>query len=290
MQSMTGFGHAERSTQEMDLAVDIKTVNGRFLDVVARLPKELAAFETALRKEVQSRLSRGRVEVFVNLTLKTSGQLELNESLVHNYLGLVDRLRSMGLEGEARLTDLLDLPGVLIPSAPEVSSERTLQTFLDAAWEALDKVLSVRQAEGEILKIDLKTRLGHLAEITGKIAEGSRQMTDYYREKLWKRVRELTQDQGVDENRLFQEVLHYSERSDISEEITRLRSHIERFRRYLEQTEEGQVGKNLDFLCQEMNREMNTILSKSALAELVEIAVEGKAEIEKMREQVQNVE
>ena len=290
MRSMTGFGQAKRSTEELDLVVEIKTVNSRYLDLNLRVPREVTSLEPRLRKEVQSRLNRGRVELHFELHPKSGNHHDLNETLVENYLAVAEKARSLGAKGELDVSSILQLPGVFVQHEVELSSEGVLETFVEALREALEKVVSTRSNEGEALKKDFQGRLEKLIGLTKRIAEEAEQILDYYREKLKNRVQKLTQEQHLDENRLAQEILHYADRSDIAEEITRLRSHVSQFEEYLTGSEDEAVGRRLDFISQEMGREMNTILSKSPLPAISQLAVEGKTEIEKIREQVQNVE
>ncbi len=290
MRSMTGFGQATRSTEEMDLAVEIKTVNSRYLDLNLRVPRELSSLEPQLRKEVQSHLDRGRVELHFELHSKSGNHHDLNEALVENYLSVAERVRSMGAKGELDVSSVLQLPGVFVPHEVELSPDGIFESVMEALREALEKVVNTRSNEGAALKQDFQGRLENLMKLTDRIAEEAEQILEYYREKLKNRVEKLTQEQHLDENRLAQEILHYADRSDIAEEITRLRSHVSQFQEYLSGSGNEAIGRRLDFISQEMGREMNTILSKSPLPAISELAVEGKTEIEKIREQVQNVE
>ena len=289
MRSMTGFGQAALSAEEVGVAVEIRTVNSRYLDLKVRLPKELVSLEREIRKELESLLVRGRVDVHVDLVIKRSDQYDLNQTLVDNYLVLAEKARSLGAVGEVDVSSLLQLPGVVIPRQVDSTSEPVRQAILEVVLEAAGEVIAVRRAEGAALKMDLDKRLSRLAKITDLIAEQTALVQSHYREKLMKRLADLVPEQVVDENRLAQEMVYFADRSDISEEITRLRSHLEQFQVCLD-SEEQVVGRRLDFICQEMGREMNTVLSKSPLAAISEPGVEGKAEIEKIREQVQNVE
>ena len=286
---MTGFGQAALSAEEVGVAVEIRTVNSRYLDLKVRLPKELVSLEREIRKELESLLVRGRVDVHVDLVIKRSDQYDLNQTLVDNYLVLAEKARSLGAVGEVDVSSLLQLPGVVIPRQVDSTSEPVRQAILEVVLEAAGEVIAVRRAEGAALKMDLDKRLSRLAKITDLIAEQTALVQSHYREKLMKRLADLVPEQVVDENRLAQEMVYFADRSDISEEITRLRSHLEQFQVCLD-SEEQVVGRRLDFICQEMGREMNTVLSKSPLAAISEPGVEGKAEIEKIREQVQNVE
>ena len=286
---MTGFGQAALSVEEVGVAVEIRTVNSRYLDLKVRLPKELVSLEREIRKELESLLVRGRVDVHVDLVIKRSDQYDLNQTLVENYLVLAEKARSLGAVGEVDVSSLLQLPGVVIPRQVDSTSEPVRQAILEVVLEAAGEVIAVRRAEGAALKMDLVKRLSRLAKITDLIAEQTALVQSHYRKKLMKRLADLVPEQVVDENRLAQEMVYFADRSDISEEITRLRSHLEQFQVCLD-SEEQVVGRRLDFICQEMGREMNTVLSKSPLAAISEPGVEGKAEIEKIREQVQNVE
>lgn len=272
------------------MAVDIRTTNGRYLDLNIRLPRELVTLEPELRKLVQERVGRSRVEAYLSLSLRSANQYEVDETLVENYVFIATRLRALDIAGELDAATLLQLPGVVKPRHLDPSAPEIYGTAIDVFQEALARLLATRTAEGENLKADLQRRIDTLDSLVEQLAGQAAGIRDYHREKLLQRVRELTAGEVVDENRLAQEVLFYAERADISEELTRLRSHLGRFRKYLEASDHESVGKSLDFLCQEMNREMNTILSKSPLAEICEVGVEGKTEIEKIREQVQNVE
>ena len=271
------------------MAVEIRTVNSRYLDLKVRLPKELVSLEREIRKELESLLVRGRVDVHVDLVIKRSDQYDLNQTLVENYLVLAEKARSLGAVGEVDVSSLLQLPGVVIPRQVDSTSEPVRQAILEVVLEAAGEVIAVRRAEGAALKMDLDKRLSRLAKISDLIAEQTALVQSHYRKKLMKRLADLVPEQVVDENRLAQEMVYFADRSDISEEITRLRSHLEQFQVCLD-SEEQVVGRRLDFICQEMGREMNTVLSKSPLAAISEPGVEGKAEIEKIREQVQNVE
>ncbi len=290
MRSMTGFGQAHHSSQEMDLAVEIKTVNSRYLDLHLHLPRELSSLEPDLRKEVQSFLSRGRVEIHLALNLKSNHQYDLNEALVENYLSAAKKVQSLGAKGALDVSAILQLPGVVAPRQMDLSADGILESTVKVVREGLENVVKARTSEGAALKKDLQDRLEHLAELTRGIAEEAEQVPDYYRKKLRQRIQSLTQEKHVDEHRLAQEILHYAERADIAEEITRLNSHISRFQEDMSASEDQAMGRRLDFLSQEMGREMNTILSKSPLRTISDLGIEGKMEIEKLREQVQNVE
>ena len=290
MQSMTGFGQAAGSTEAAAVSVEIKTVNGRYLDINLRLPKELASVEPDLRKELQRRLGRGRVDVFVNLTLKATDRYELNQSLVQNYMTIADDVRALGVTGSLEVTTLLPLPGVVVSRQMDVDSEGVLETLHTVFRQALDRLIVLREKEGEELRKDLKKRIEKIGRLVESIEGKTDEISSHYRQKLKSRLQELSKSEQIDHNRLSQEVVYYLERSDITEEITRLRSHLGLFLESLAVPEGEVVGRRLDFICQEISREINTVLSKSPLADISEPALDGKTEADKIREQVQNVE
>ncbi|MFB3904439.1 MAG: YicC/YloC family endoribonuclease [Acidobacteriota bacterium] len=289
MQSMTGFGHTEATVGSLTFAVDVKSVNGRFLDINVRLPRELAAVEPEIRAEIQGRLGRGRVDVIVS-TSYAAGQQDVNEPALEAYLAVAAKLNARGIPGELNIGTLLQLPGITSAPLLDYTSPEITSSIRSAVARALEQVVASRRAEGASLLRDLENRIAALRKAVERIASRAAGTRDYYFEKLKQRLDEAIGEQAVDQSRLAQEVIYYVERSDAAEEITRLLSHLDRFGQYLAKSESEHVGKQLDFLCQEMNREMNTILSKSPFADVAQIGVEGKAEIEKIREQVQNVE
>ena len=290
MLSMTGYGQFHRSIDDVDIAVEIKTINSRYLDVNTRLPRELSLLESDIRGEVREKLSRGRVDVFIDVTVNRIYQYELNEALAAHHLSLQERALPLGVEGGLDISTLLQLPGVLVPHQVNYATEEILESILEGVRESVTKVIEVRSREGAELRKDLESRFEKLLGITAGLAELTDGAATYYREKLKRRITDLNLDRPLDENRLAQEVVYYAERADIAEELTRLRSHISQFQELMKSSEERVLGRRIDFICQEMGREMNTILSKSPLAVGGELALEGKTEIDKVREQVQNVQ
>lgn len=290
--SMTGFGAGTGSEGEEEISVELRSVNGKFCEVKARLPRELAALEQGVVRRVKERLGRGNVDVFVRRRSPQglTAVPRVNAALVQAY---ADALReagsAAGLRTEAlEIRDLLGLEGVVSleerpPDLPAV--ERVLATSLDAA---LDRLVEVRRREGEALETDLRGRLGTVRSLTGRIGALSSEAVGAWRDRLTARVNDVLAQGPVDPGRIEQEVVLFADRTDVSEELTRLDAHLEEFARLLER--EGPVGRQLDFLLQEINREVNTTGSKSQVAELARIVVELKAEIERIREQVQNVE
>ena len=285
---MTGYGQASQLLDSLDLSVEVKTLNGRFLDIKLRIPNQLAALESEIRKRVGSHLRRGRVDVSFNLTPKQGTQLELNQVLVEDYRKAADSLHGIGIEGDLKVATLLQLPGVLKPQGFELT-ETLSDRLIETLEQALSEASRSRAVEGRALLQELSRRLSQLAGIVEQIDRQSQQLVEHHRQRLERKIAKLPQPVQVDGNRLAQEVVFYAERSDISEELARLKAHLQRFGEVMEQTGK-RMGKKLDFICQELNREMNTVTSKSGLATISRLAVDGKMEIEKLREQVQNVE
>ncbi|GAB4108128.1 MAG: YicC family protein [Acidobacteriota bacterium] len=289
MQSMTGFGHAERHTSRFQILVDLRTVNSRYFDFKSRLPRELIELENGLRSLIQQRLQRGRIDLHLELRPLAGAAAGLNEEVALRYLQAADRLRELGLQGALAVADMLALPGVVLaPGEVGELDEEVRGSVEDAVREAVAGAWESRRQEGAALKAELDRRRACLAGLVERIAAGAGSVRDHYRRKLEAALEEWGLRASVDENRLLQELVLYVEKSDISEEIARLRSHLVKFESLLDA--DGAVGRDLDFLCQEMNREVNTILAKSVLVDVTEAAVEAKVEIERIREQVQNVE
>ena len=290
MYSMTGFGHTGKSFSGFEVALDVRTLNGRYLDIKLRLPRELIRLESQLRKAVAKRLKRGRVEISVALTYHSKEQYELNPDLVDNYVEMVRRIRERGVPGELDVGTLLQLPEVVALPEYLSSSSELAEAAHEVLAEALDQVLTFRQAEGERLKKQIESRMATLDAVWQEIEAHFKQDAEHRKVRLEEKLRRWLGDQSVDADRLAQEVVFYVGRSDIEEELTRLRVHLERFQEQLSRSEQSSIGRSLDFLCQELNREMNTILSKAAMASISAAALQGKIEIEKLRELVQNVE
>jgi len=292
MKSMTGYGRGSADGENFSVSVDLKTVNNRFLDVHLRLNGELASLEPGIKRQISSRLSRGRVDVTVNFERTSQGGYELNRPLIAGY---VTALRQMQEEfkvgGDLDINILARLPGALQPARDAISDE--VATVIEqAVSEALDELEKMRAQEGETLRVEMADRLTKIETLVPTIEDAAAGLVDAYRQRLQKRIGELLGRNGqlveIDPARLAQEVAYLSDRSDVSEEMVRLRSHLTQFREALDSTAE--TGKMLDFLLQELNREANTTLSKSTDLVIKEAALGIKAEVEKLREQVQNVE
>jgi len=292
MKSMTGFGRGSVAENEYAVSVELKTVNNRFLDVSIRLPGELQPLETIIKRQITNRLSRGRVDVFINYEHSAKVNYDLNRPLISGYLAALKELQEdFDLSGSPDLNVIARLPNVLIPRKEELSEEFVLAVE-NAVNNALNDLEKMRENEGLMLRNELNYRLNEIENRIPPIEESASTVADEYRVRLNKKISDLLAKSDaqieIDQARLAQEVAFLSDRADISEEIQRLRSHIEQFRQIM--AEEKEVGKRLDFLTQELNREANTVASKTNNMVIKENALAIKSEIEKIREQVQNVE
>lgn len=292
MRSMTGFGRGTASGENFTLTVEIKTVNNRFLDISLKLGGELQAVEASIKRAISDRLGRGRVEVNFQYDRTAEVRYELNRSVISGFLAAMKEMQDQfGLTGEPDLNVVARLPNVMTAKKDEIDPE-----FLDgvgaAVSLALEDLEAMRAKEGAMLKAELSGRLDEIERRMPAIVSESATIGDEYQQRLTKRITEMlakseTQIE-IDQARLAQEIAYIADRADISEEIARLTTHIEHFRQIM--NEEKEVGKRLDFLTQELNREANTITSKTGNMVVKENALQIKSEIEKIREQIQNVE
>ena len=289
---MTGFGRGAVVESDFAVTVELKTVNNRFLDVSLRFSSELQPLESTIKRLIGNRLSRGRVEV--NLTYERTSEIiyELNRPMISGYLSAMKKMqKEYDLSGDPDLNVIARLPNVLLPRKDDLSNEFVLGVE-KAVNSALDDFEKMRENEGLMLKDELLFRLNEIENRLPTVESEANNVTEEYRQRLTKRIGELLAKSDsqieIDQSRLAQEVAFLADRCDISEEIQRLRSHLEQFRQILH--EEKEVGKRLDFLTQELNREANTIASKTNNLIVKENALVIKSEIEKIREQVQNVE
>ncbi len=287
---MTGFGHAEGSVDHFEVSVDIKTVNSRYFDFNPKLPRELSSLESAFRKLVQDKLKRGRIDLFVDLKPTKGGQLEINEAMVDSYLQAARQLIDKGIGGSLQVYNMMNLPGVLVSAVHRITSGDAVERLVEIVDEAVTRVDETRCSEGVSLKADLEERLDTISAAIPEIESRLENIKEIFERKFTLKMRELAQELEVDQQRMAQELVYYIEKSDVTEELTRLKSHVQRFRDFLGKSDDQMTGKNLDFLCQELNREANTSRAKSPLPEVTDSAVLIKGEIERIREQVQNVE
>jgi len=292
MKSMTGFGRGAFSSEAFGVTVEIKTVNNRYLDIHLRLGQELSAIEMIVRKRVGARLSRGRVDLNINFDRTGAATYEVNRPLIAGYVQALREIKEeLGLAGEIDVNSLARVPGALT-AARDGFDEGNMAGVESALDQALDSLEQMRASEGAALAAEMRVRITKIEAEVPIIEAAAAGLADAYRQRLQKRVTELiargSQAVELDSGRLAQEVAYLADRSDISEELARLRSHLEQFRSSIDA--DGEVGKRLDFLLQELNREANTVLSKSTEIAIKDSALAIKAEVEKLREQVQNVE
>lgn len=292
MKSMTGYGKAMVAGDDFSVSVDLKTVNNRFLDIHLRVGTELASLEPGIKKRITSRLTRGRVDVSVSLERTAQMVYELNRPLIAGYVNALKQLQhDFEIAGELDINVLARIPGALQPARNGID-ERIVSALDTAVDQALDELERMREQEGEALKTELRDRVRKIESVVPTIEAAAAGLAEAYRVRLQKRIGELLNRGGqvveIDPARLAQEVAYLADRSDVSEEMVRLRSHLTQFQEALDAP--GETGKMLDFLLQELNREANTTLSKSTDLVIKEAGLAIKAEVEKLREQVQNVE
>jgi uncharacterized protein (TIGR00255 family) len=292
MKSMTGYGKGMVAGDDFSVSVDLKTVNNRFLDIHLRVGSELASLEPSIKKRITSRLTRGRVDVTVSLERVAQVAYELNRPLIAGYINALKQLQQdFDIAGELDINVLARIPGALQPARNSID-DRVFTGLERALDQALDELEKMREQEGEALKNELRDRVRKIESLVPVIEASAAGLADAYRLRLQKRIGELLNRGGqiveVDPVRLAQEVAYLADRSDVSEEMVRLRSHLSQFQEALNAP--GEAGKMLDFLLQELNREANTTLSKSTDLVIKEAGLAIKAEVEKLREQVQNVE
>ncbi len=291
IKSMTGFGRGEAADCDRKITVEIKSVNHRYLDINVKMPRKLNFFETAVRTMVKDGICRGKVDVFVtyeDLAERDVG-VRYNPVLARDYLDHLETMAvDLGLDDDIRVSTLARFPDVFTTEEEPADEEAVLNLLKQAFSEALARLSDVRIREGKQLQANLEEKLSHMLTNVDRVEEREPQIMVEYREKLNAKVRELLGNAQIDENRLATEIVLYADKICTDEETVRLRSHILAMRDALKETED--VGRKLDFLAQEMNREANTILSKANDLATSDIGIELKTEIEKIREQVQNVE
>ena len=292
IKSMTGFGRCEVSDGDRKFAVEMKGVNHRYLDVNIRMPKKLNFFETSIRSLLKQRIQRGKVDLFITYEDLSEGQISLkyNEELAKEYVACFRKMEEQfELENDVRTSVLLRCPEVLTMEE-QALDEKELWNGLEKALNgAADQFIETRSLEGENLKRDILEKLEGMLALVGHIEERAPKIMEEYREKLETKVQELLSDTQIEESRIAAEVVIFADKICTDEELVRLRSHIIHMKETLEASESG-VGRKLDFIAQEMNREANTILSKANDLEVSNVGIDLKTEIEKVREQIQNIE
>ena len=290
MNSMTGFGRANLEKNSREYIIEIKSVNHRYNDISIKAPRNLLFLEEKIRKSVLNRVSRGKIDIYITyLNFGSEGKkVIINRDLAKLY---IDELKMManenGIDSDIKVTEISKFPDVLTLEENE-NQEATEEELIECLNMALDKFTNMRIQEGNVIKKDLEERIKKVEDNTKKISEYSSGLVNEYIVKLENRINEILKTDVVDKNRLAQEIVIYSDKCSVEEELTRLKSHIIQFRELINKGEP--VGKRLDFLIQEMNREVNTIGSKSGNIEITNSVVELKTVLEDIREQVQNIE
>lgn len=291
MYSMTGYGRGEYKSGGVELTVEIKTVNNRYLDASVKCPRIFNAYEEEVRSAVRKKLTRGHADVFISLSDKRERQktLTLDENAAKAYVASAEKLLSLfpELVNDLSVTGVMRLPDVIKQDDIAAADEEIIAALNCALSQALDNLNAMRLKEGAKLEEDMLSRMSAIETLVNKIETRAPLVAENYRQKLKAKMEKLLGGAEVDESRLLTEVAVFSDKSNIDEELTRLHSHISQFR---EICKEQLVGRKLDFLVQEFNRETNTVCSKSNDLEVTRLGLALKNEIEKIREQVQNVE
>ena len=291
MKSMTGFGRSKLEENSREYIVEIKSVNHKYSDISIKMPRNIMCFEEKIKKIISSNISRGKVDVFItfNNYSNEGKNVIINKELAKNYINqLIELADETGLDKNIQLTEITKMPDVLQLKIEDDESDVIWQELEKCVNQAVRNFVQMREIEGERIKQDLSTRICSIEKLVNGIFSYTTGLLEEYVVKLKERVKEVLQTDIVDETRLAQEIVIYSDKCSIEEELTRLHSHIGQFKDLLET--QGPVGKKLDFLIQEMNRETNTIASKSVKLEITNLTIEIKTGLEDIREQIQNIE
>lgn len=289
--SMTGYGRGIKATPAYSMTIDIKSINHRYLEMYFKIPRAYSFIEDKLRRELATKVSRGKIEVTVTIEKFLSEEVlvKLNRPLLTSYFKAIDELTTeFNIQGKPDLNTILNLPDVTQTVQPTEDQEQLEILAGEVFSEAIDSLLKMRRTEGRQLVVDLQERLANLNEFRQKLAELAPEMVSDYRIRLTKRIQELTDGIEVDPNRLATEVAIFADKSDINEELVRIESHLHQFQKTLNLDEP--IGRKLDFMVQELNREVNTIGSKANDLKIAQLVIQFKSELEKIREQIQNIE
>lgn len=289
--SMTGYGSAKGSVEGQEITVELKSVNNRYLDCSVRLPRNFLFAEDTVKQAVSAGVSRGKVDVFVSAQAsQDSGTVvSVNEELARGYRDAVARIaETLGLESGLNAFNIARFPDVLTVERRELDKDKAAAALSEITAKAVEEFNAMREREGERLRRDMLGKLETIEGLVSVVEERSPQTVKEYRERLEARLRDILADRSLDEQRVITEAAIFADRTAVDEETVRLRSHIAQFRTMLE--EGSPIGRKMDFLVQEFNRESNTIGSKCSDASLAKVVVDLKSEIEKIREQLQNVE
>ena len=291
LRSMTGYGRAQQILDGKEILVEIRAVNHRYFEFSSRVPRAYMYLDEKLKSLLQGRVARGKTEVCVTINRidGSDAKIQVNMGTAQGYLqALRDANETLHLQDDLKLTDLIRFPEIFIVQKAVENEEAVWEEIRQVASAALDRFVAMREAEGARLKADIKSKLDAISGMVAVVEEASPRMTEQYRNRLYAKLEELLGSNGFDQQRILTEAAVFSERVAVDEETVRLRSHIQQFHVLLE--DEEPVGRKLDFLIQEMTREVNTIGSKAQELTITQTVVNLKSEIEKIREQIQNIE
>ena len=291
IKSMTGFGRSEIVKGNRKISVEIKSVNHRYLEAGIKMPKKLNVFESRMRDLLKKYATRGKIDIFINYEDDSESQVNLkfNQNIADEYMAIFNNMsEKYNLKNDMTVGGLARFPEVITMDEVQEDEEELWDFIEEAMKAALEQFVNTRILEGENLKKDLLGKLDHMEELIAFVEKRSPEIMKEYRSKLESKVKELLGDTTIDESRIATEVIIYADKICVDEETVRLRSHIEHARKCL--NEEGGIGRKMDFIAQEMNREANTTLSKANDIEISNAAIDLKTEIEKVREQIQNIE
>ena len=291
VKSMTGYGRAVESVNGREFTVEIRSVNNRYLDCTVKLPRAISFTEDAVKQRVKAAVSRGKVDVYISMTSEAQEdvKISLNKAVLEGYLNAMKQIaQEYGVRDDISVTALTRMPDVLLVEKPEVDEEQLCSDLLGVVDKALQAYDAMRIREGAALEQDLRSRAATIEALVTQVEQANPQTVKDYRTRLENKLREVLENTAIDESRILTEAAIFADKVAVDEETVRLRSHLEQMDQML--SGKGGVGRKLDFLLQEMNREANTTGSKCTDVKVARIVVDIKAELEKIREQTQNIE
>ena len=291
VKSMTGYGRAVETVNGREITVELRSVNNRYLDCTVKLPRLLSFAEDAVKQAVKAEISRGKVDVYITVRSEGSEEVKitLNTAMVEGYLAAMKQMEEVyGVRNDVSVSSLSRMPEVFTVDKPEIDEEQLLSDLMGVVNKAIEGYDAMRAAEGKNMENDLRSRGQTILGLVAEVEKGSAQTVIDYRTRLYNKLREVLENTSIDESRILTEAAIFADKVAVDEETVRLRSHLEQMDNML--TAGGAIGRKLDFLLQEMNRESNTIGSKCSDVRLARIVVDIKAELEKIREQTQNIE
>ena len=291
VKSMTGYGRAVETVGGREFTVELRSVNNRYLDCTVKLPRSLSFAEDTVKQAVKNTISRGKVDVFISVHSESAADVKvtLNAAMVEGYLAAMKQMAAeYDVKDDISVSLISRMPEVFSVEKPDVDEEQLLADLMSVVEKALAAYDAMRTAEGKALENDLRSRGNTILELVSQVEAGNGQTVQDYRIRLYNKLKEVLANTSIDENRILTEAAIFADKVAVDEETVRLRSHLEQMNNML--TAGGAIGRKLDFLLQEMNRESNTIGSKCTDVKLARIVVDIKAELEKIREQTQNIE